>query len=150
MPGPEIVAYVNEKYGLQMDVESVLRTKRAVAREMVLGFEVLQPAAGWAAWCHARKIPMAVASGGVRPMVLASLQATGLDGIFPEDCVFSASDVPRGKPHPDLFLAAADHLGVAPADCLVIEDAPPGVQAAEAAGMRWIDVADFSETGAGR
>ena len=49
--------------------------------------------------------------------------------------VFSAEMVPRGKPHPDLFLLAADRLGVPPKACLVIEDSTSGIKAAVAAGM---------------
>ena len=49
--------------------------------------------------------------------------------------VFSASSVARGKPHPDIFLHAADRMGVDPAHCLVIEDSPSGVEAGRAAGM---------------
>ena len=52
-----------------------------------------------------------------------------------EDVLFSASMVERGKPFPDLFLHAADMMGHAPQDCVVIEDSVPGVEAAAAAGM---------------
>jgi beta-phosphoglucomutase-like phosphatase (HAD superfamily) len=52
--------------------------------------------------------------------------------------VFSARMVARGKPHPDLFLFAADRMGVDPQDCVVVEDSPHGVVAAHAAGMRVI------------
>ena len=48
---------------------------------------------------------------------------------------FSGHDVPRGKPHPDLFLKAAATLGISPSDCVVIEDSPTGVMAGKAAGM---------------
>jgi beta-phosphoglucomutase-like phosphatase (HAD superfamily) len=48
--------------------------------------------------------------------------------------------VTHGKPSPDMFLLAARQMGVAPADCLVFEDAEPGIRAAEAAGMRWVRV----------
>jgi len=60
------------------------------------------------------------------------LQVLGLSGRFP---VFTASQVPRGKPAPDSFLLAAERLGVSPERCLVCEDAPAGVAAARAAGM---------------
>jgi beta-phosphoglucomutase-like phosphatase (HAD superfamily) len=49
--------------------------------------------------------------------------------------IFSAAEVPRGKPAPDLFLYAAARMGIAPADCAVVEDSAAGVQAARAAGM---------------
>ncbi|MBT2406717.1 MULTISPECIES: HAD family phosphatase [unclassified Streptomyces] len=62
-------------------------------------------------------------------------QASGIDGWFEEEWIFSAEDVGQGKPAPDLFLHAADQMGVDPARCVVIEDSPLGVQAAVAAGM---------------
>ena len=59
-----------------------------------------------------------------------------------------ADEVPRGKPHPDVFLAAARLLGVPAADCLAFEDAPAGVAAAKAAGMTCVGVTtSFSTAG---
>jgi beta-phosphoglucomutase-like phosphatase (HAD superfamily) len=62
----------------------------------------------------------------------------GLTGLWPlfEGRIFSASEVPRGKPFPDLFLHAASQMGAAAVDSVVIEDSVPGIQAARAAGMR--------------
>jgi HAD superfamily hydrolase (TIGR01509 family) len=65
-----------------------------------------------------------------------TLGLTGLRGLFGADHVFSAHDVPRGKPEPDLFLHAAAKMGVAPEQSVVVEDTPLGVQAGVAAGMR--------------
>jgi beta-phosphoglucomutase family hydrolase len=56
------------------------------------------------------------------------------------DAVVGAADVAHGKPHPDVFLKAAERLGVAPADCIVFEDAPLGVEAARRAGMRAVAI----------
>src|SRR5215469_2241817 len=69
--------------------------------------------------------------------LLHSLSVTGLLGYF-EPHIFSATQVARGKPAPDLFLFAADAMQVPPASCIVVEDSVPGVQAAVAAGMRAI------------
>jgi beta-phosphoglucomutase-like phosphatase (HAD superfamily) len=62
----------------------------------------------------------------------------GLCGLWErfEGRIFSARQVARGKPHPDLFLLAAETMGFAPADCAVIEDSEPGVRAGVAAGMQ--------------
>jgi HAD superfamily hydrolase (TIGR01509 family) len=76
---------------------------------------------------------MAVASGGYREIVIATLRALELDGFF--DVVVGAEDVLRGKPHPDPFLEAARRLGVEPGNCLVFEDSPLGMEAAQRAGM---------------
>ncbi len=76
-----------------------------------------------------------VASSGSHDKMALTLGKTGLQSFF-AGRIFSASDVQRGKPAPDLFLHAAASLGFAPEDCIVIEDALPGVEAALAAGMR--------------
>ena len=64
-----------------------------------------------------------------------TLGLTGLWELF-EGRIFSSSQVPRGKPFPDLFLHAAIAMNEQPFDCIVVEDSVPGVQAARAAGMR--------------
>ncbi len=84
------------------------------------------------------KRPMAVASGGMRRVVEAQLQAAGLAPYFP--VVVCADDVQHGKPAPDTFLLAAEKIGVLPNQCVVYEDGILGFQAAQAAGMRCVDV----------
>jgi len=87
---------------------------------------------------HYGKLPMAVASGGARHLVERTLELIGVRHLF--DAVVVAADVPRGKPHPDIFLHAAELLGVPPERCLVFEDGRPGIVAAEAAGMQSVFV----------
>jgi HAD superfamily hydrolase (TIGR01509 family) len=79
--------------------------------------------------------PVCVASSGTHAKIRRSLAKTGLARFF-GDRLYSAMDVPNGKPAPDLFLHAAAALGVEPARCAVVEDSAPGVVAALAAGMR--------------
>ncbi|WP_406364083.1 HAD family hydrolase [Streptomyces sp. NBC_01579] len=79
--------------------------------------------------------PICVASNGSHDDIRHSLQITSLSDYF-KTHIFSAADVPSGKPAPDLFLHAARSMGVEPAQCAVIEDSAYGVQAARAAGMR--------------
>lgn len=81
----------------------------------------------------AHEIPCAVASSGRRENVELILAASGLRRYF--TAVITGEDVVRGKPAPDIFLKAAQALGVAPCDCAVIEDSQNGVRAAKAAGM---------------
>ena len=76
-----------------------------------------------------------VASSGAVEKMKFTLGLTGLWDLF-GGRVFSSSQVPRGKPFPDLFLHAAIEMNVQPFDCVVIEDSVPGVQAAKSAGMR--------------
>ena len=78
--------------------------------------------------------PKCVASSSPIDRVRVSLEATDLLRFF-EPNLFSANDVARGKPAPDLFLRAAAEAGVVPCDCFVVEDSPAGVAAAAAANM---------------
>ena len=79
-------------------------------------------------------IPYCVASNGSPARVEASLRATGLLGRF-DGRIFSAEQVTRPKPAPDLFRRAAEVLGAPAARCLVVEDTPPGIAAGRSAGM---------------
>lgn len=81
---------------------------------------------------------LGLASGSERPVVEAVLSLQDLRRFF--SATVTASDIQRGKPQPDIFLRAAELLGVAPADCWVIEDSKPGVAAGLAAGMRVIAI----------
>ncbi len=80
-------------------------------------------------------VPHCVASSGSHEKMRHTLGRTGLYGRF-EGRIFSATEVARGKPAPDLFLHAAARMGVGPGGCAVVEDSRPGVRAARAAGMR--------------
>ncbi|MCX4576680.1 HAD family hydrolase [Streptomyces sp. NBC_01571] len=80
-------------------------------------------------------VPYCVASSGSHERIRVGHRTTGLDRWFDEGRVFSSQDVGRGKPAPDLFLHAAARMGVPPRRCVVVEDSPLGVQAANAAGM---------------
>ena len=75
---------------------------------------------------------VAVVTSGTRPLALARLGAVGIE---PPAVMVFADDVARGKPDPEGYLAAARRLGADPAEALVVEDAPPGIEAAKAAGM---------------
>lgn len=79
-------------------------------------------------------MPCAVASSSRREYLAWALGRLGLAHHF-GDHLYSADGIPRGKPHPDIYLTAARGLGVEPGQCLAIEDSPVGAQAAVAAGM---------------
>lgn len=80
-------------------------------------------------------LPVCVASSGSHEKMRHTLGRTGLYERF-AGRIHSATEVARGKPAPDLFLYAAERMGVDPAACAVVEDSRPGVEAARAAGMR--------------
>lgn len=94
------------------------------------------------------RVPLAVASSGTRHPVVGALQAVGIAELF--QVVVTAEDVRRGKPAPDVFLAAAESLGTCPEDCVAYEDTDGGITAAAAAGMRVIDVRQVTGRQPGR
>lgn len=122
------------------DVRAIEARKRARLVER-LRTEPLPPKEGAAELLLGlgiRGIRRAVASSSPRSVVDAVLGALGMRRAF--EGIFTGEDVPRCKPAPDLFLHAARTLGVEPGACLVVEDAPHGVEAARAAGMRCVAV----------
>ncbi|MDO8184024.1 HAD family phosphatase [Conexibacter sp. JD483] len=84
----------------------------------------------------AAAIPYCLASSGDHERIRRGLAAAGLTDRFPDARIFSADDVGRGKPWPDLFHHAAERMGFEPAATVVVEDSPAGVKAGRAAGMR--------------
>lgn len=94
----------------------------------------LQPVPGIGEALAGLGLPFCVASNGPREKMQLTLRRTGLLPRF-EHGLFSADDVPRPKPAPDLFLHAAARMNAEPAACLVVEDSPTGIAAARAAGM---------------
>lgn len=90
--------------------------------------------------------PRCVASSSTRDRIRFSLETTDLLRFF-EPALFSGVAVPRGKPAPDLFLHAAARMGVAPADCIVVEDSGVGIMGAVAAGMTAIGFVGGGQAG---
>jgi HAD superfamily hydrolase (TIGR01509 family) len=104
------------------------------ARTLAALREEIEPVAGIAAALARIPVPMCVASSGQLVKMRTTLGQTGLLHHF-EDRLFSAAGMTRGKPHPDIFLHAAESMGAQPAACAVVEDSLAGVRAGVAAGM---------------
>ena len=104
----------------------------------VHGLTPLPGASSWVRRLHAQGWQQAIASSAPGENVGVMLRALALDGMF--EAIVSAEDVTKGKPNPQVFLAAAERLGVPRDRCIVVEDAAVGVQAARSAGMRCIGV----------
>ncbi|WP_033564516.1 HAD family hydrolase [Sphingobacterium sp. SYP-B4668] len=79
-----------------------------------------------------------IVSGGSRSTLTITLSVIDVTGRF--ETLVCAGDTPKGKPAPDPFLLAAQQLGVAPENCIVLEDGDPGVQGAINAGMAWVRI----------
>jgi HAD superfamily hydrolase (TIGR01509 family) len=106
---------------------------QALHREVFV--KELLPVAGVVDALEQIRIASCVASSGTHEYLRYTLQLTGLYDRF-AGRIFSVEDVARGKPAPDLFLHAAERMGVTPGGCVVVEDSRSGVEAARAAGMR--------------
>lgn len=101
--------------------------------------EPFADAIGAVAELRRRGVPIAVASSSARERLERTLARAGLSGAFA--ATVAGDEVARGKPEPDMFLVAAERLGVAPERCVAVEDSVPGVQSALAAGMVAVAVA---------
>lgn len=129
----EMIAALNARFGA--DIDAVSYQARCEV-ELSRTFETeLRVVAGIPDLLGAFSVPIALASGSDLARLDQCLRLTNLAGFF-EDRVFSAEQVKRGKPAPDVFLLAASSCGWMPEYCLVIEDSPSGIHAAKAAGMR--------------
>lgn len=100
--------------------------------------EPLPGVRGLLAELKSREIPVGLASASLRNWVDVTLQGLGLNGAFAATA--TASEVERSKPAPDLYLLAAEGLGVPPQSCLAFEDTPSGIASAQGAGMFAVQV----------
>jgi beta-phosphoglucomutase family hydrolase len=123
------------------EVQELADRKEEIYRELVQasGVHILPGARELLTALREKGIPAAVGSSTPRGNLRAIFAATGLDEFF--QAVVCGDDVTNGKPAPDVFLLAAEKLGLSAADCLVIEDAHAGIEAALRAGMRVLAVA---------
>ncbi len=136
-PTRDIVVDLNAEYNLKLDPEAIALAKREAFLNKLDKVRLIKEVAEFAQSLRG-KMPLAVASGGSRYVVEKTLRLMNCSDWFDE--VVTADDVEYGKPNPDIFLHAAKLLRVAPEKCLVLEDAPPGVIAAQAAGMAVITI----------
>ena len=136
------VAELNAEFGLTLDPALVAAAQRAEFDALAVGVKPLDEVVAYARERARAGCPVSVASGGDAPTVRRTLRTIGVTDLFP--IVVTAEEVAHGKPAPDLFLLAAERMGVAPADCLVFEDSLLGITAAERAGMGAVLVARAS------
>jgi HAD superfamily hydrolase (TIGR01509 family) len=127
------------RHGVTADVDLVIAHKHARYYHLAAGH--LQPLPGvidLLKRLHDHGYHLALASSGDRVKVAFGMQALALMDTF--EAIVTGDDVSHSKPDPEIYLVAAQDLGVLPADCIAIEDAPAGVEAAKSAGMRCIAV----------
>lgn len=134
-PTDVIVGELNKMFSLALDVETTVRRKEDYYLHIIHEVAPIRSVLDFLRSVHGTA-PVAVASGGNHELVEATLKALGIMELF--DAVVCAEDYVHGKPAPDPFLEAARQIGIAPADCVVFEDSPIGIEAAEAAGMAYV------------
>lgn len=138
VPSDKIVEILNEKFGYQLNPRQIAPAKEKLFLEKYLPqAKPIEPVIAIARQYKGR-LPMAVATGGISPVVNSALKAIGLDGFF--DTVVTSEDVQHGKPAPDTFLECARRLNIEPTACVVFEDSELGLEGARRAGMLGVDI----------
>ncbi len=132
MTGREQIRYFAKKAGVEVDIESVYRRKSELGRgwtdraaDISVNIQLLNI-------LRQNGVKVAVATGSTPKSILPIMAKFGIE----VDAVATSEDVKRGKPNPDLFLRAAEKLGIPPQRCIVIEDSDVGIEAAKNAGMK--------------
>jgi len=131
------VEFYKKAFGLSVPTEEMMRRRGEIATEFFANRVGLFPNVGRPA---AMKLHLAVATSSVSASARPFLDRHELTGCF--EVIVTGEEVERGKPAPDIYLCAADKLGLTADACLVVEDALPGVAAAKAAKMRVVAIPD--------
>lgn len=137
IPVPKTVEMIGEKFSIPLPPLAVTEAREAAYLRRLPEITAVAAVKEEILRNHGR-VKMAVVSGSPRESVERTLGFLGLGAYFP--VIVGGGDTPRGKPHPDPFLRAAELLGADPARCLVFEDGALGIEAAKAAGMKWVYV----------
>jgi beta-phosphoglucomutase family hydrolase len=137
MPTPRIIEVLNERHNGSMPVMETALHKEELFEAYLPSVLPVEPVVE-VVRRYKNKLPMAIATGGMRHIATKTLNILGLYAMF--ETLVTADDVALGKPAPDIFLEAARRIGVPPAECMAFEDANLGIQSATAAGMLVLDV----------
>ena len=136
----DVIEYVFERKMNDEEIMKYTLEKEALYREIYKPF--IKPVAGLIDFLEVLKqknIPMAIATSGIQPNIEFMFQNVPIEKYF--KAVVNSSHIKKGKPDPEIYFKAASILGVLPENCLVFEDAVPGIKSAKAAGMKVIAVA---------
>jgi HAD superfamily hydrolase (TIGR01509 family) len=135
------VEFYKKAFGLSAPTEELMRRRAEIATEFFARHIGLFPQAKETLQELRRmKTRLAVATSSVGPSARPFLDRHALTELF--DAIVTGDEIERGKPHPDIYLRAAQKLGVPPAKCLVIEDSLSGIAAGKAANMRVAAIPD--------
>ncbi len=137
----EVAVYFKDRFGLPESIDEIKGTWQRMAMDKYSHEVQLKPGvAQFLPYLKERGIRMGVASSNALELIEAVLKNRGVRDYF--SCIITSCEVNKGKPAPDVYLAAAARLETDPADCLVFEDIIPGIMAGKNAGMAVCAVAD--------
>jgi len=139
-----VVERLNALHGTALDPLQVAHLKEEIYLESLEQVQPIRPVRDYAREI-AQSRPVAVATGGWRRVASRTLEIVGLGGVF--SIIVTPEDVVHGKPAPDMFLLAAEKMGVEPKRCVVFEDGQPGVDGARAAGMDVVFIPSRAQAG---
>lgn len=137
----EVAHYFKERFQIPESLEEIKAEWNRMAFEKYATEVPLKPGlAGFLAQLKKDGIRIGIASSNSRELIMACLEHHQIDGCF--DRIITSCDVAKGKPSPDVYLRAAELLGVQPEECLVFEDVPMGILAGKNAGMQVCAIED--------
>jgi beta-phosphoglucomutase-like phosphatase (HAD superfamily) len=140
VPSRDILVMLREEQGLQIDPLAVAREKEHAYLDLMHQVGPIHEVVTIARENHGR-LPMAVASGGIKPIIEKVLIHLGIRDLF--SALVTSEDVKNQKPAPDIFLEAARRIGVPPEFCRAYEDTDLGLTAIRKAGMSAVDVREI-------
>lgn len=138
IPDRDIVGKLNREYGTELDADSIHEFKLQWYMERMSELRPVEAVAEQVKKCLDIGMPISIGTGSDINLVEPSLKFTGLWDFF--EIIITPAEVERGKPAPDMFLLAAEKMGVPAEKCLVFEDGQAGIDAASAAGMKSVFV----------
>ena len=139
-PSMEMLEHVFTKHGKKADIKALSFEKFGVVEKNVDKVKPVDGIHDLLKRLHQAKFKMAVATGAHRAFVDLVLKQVGIVDYF--QAIVTLENVKKGKPDPEVFLIAANAIGVEPEDCIVLEDGKNGMVAAKKAGMRCIGLVD--------
>ena len=136
---------VAEKYGLKIDIEKAKARTYEIYTQIIRGeLNPLPGAREFVRECRDRGLKLALATSADRIKMEANLREINIpEDLF--DALVTGLDVVNKKPHPDIYLKAAELIGLKPSECLVVEDAVSGIRAGKSAGCRCLAVSGSFE-----
>ena len=135
------VEFYSQQYSLRTEIEQLLLERTSIARDFYANqIPLFAAAPGVLAALNQMGLKVGLATSSVGDMVLPFLRRHDIERHF--HAITTGEEVERGKPHPDIYLRAAEKIGAPPEHCLVVEDALAGIAAGKAAGMRVVAIPD--------